>query len=76
MPVYEDLIEWLGGRPAWHGDAIRRLARGDILPEGVSALAAFALAESGGPEVDTRPVPIERADLPGDYVAGPDVRLA
>lgn len=75
MPVYEDLLEWLGGRPAWQRDAIRRLAHGDILPEGVSTLAAFALAEAGGPTVEGRPVPVEPGDLPRDYVAGPDVRL-
>jgi energy-coupling factor transporter ATP-binding protein EcfA2 len=75
MPVYEDLLEWLDGRPAWQRDAIRRLARGDILPEGVSTLTAFALAEAGGPAVEPGPMPVEPADLPRDYVAGPDVRL-
>lgn len=75
MPVYEDLLDWLGGRPAWQRDAIRRLAHGDIPPQGVATLAAFALAESGGPTAEAEPVPVAPGDLPRDSGAGPDVRL-
>lgn len=75
MPVYEDLLEWLGQRPAWQQDAIRRLTRGDILPEDVSTLAGFALAEAGGPAVDPGPVPVDASALPRGSVAGPDVHL-
>jgi energy-coupling factor transporter ATP-binding protein EcfA2 len=75
MPVYEDLLDWLGGRPAWQRDAIRRLAHGAIPPQGIETLAALALAESGGPTAETVPVSVAAADLPRDPGAGPDVRL-